>query len=80
MATITLQGDRHSGHSYKVRLFLKQTDTPTVTRPSTRCILAGYLYWLSNSGLEIGDWPDMEAWLRRLSELEHWQHPDELMA
>lgn len=43
------------------------------------CSLAGYLYWLSDSGLEIADWPNVEAWLNRLSELEYWQHPDDLM-
>ncbi|WP_218940291.1 glutathione S-transferase family protein [Denitrobaculum tricleocarpae] len=43
------------------------------------CSLAGYLYWLSDAGLKIADWPAVEAWLTRLSELEHWQHPDDLM-
>lgn len=43
------------------------------------CSLAGYLYWLSDTGLEIADWPQVEAWLTRLSEREHWQHPNELM-
>ena len=43
------------------------------------CSLAGYLYWLNDAGLEIANWPQVEAWLTRLSEREHWQHPNELM-
>lgn len=43
------------------------------------CSLAGYLYWLGDAGLEIANWPAVEAWLTRLSEQEHWQHPDEMM-
>lgn len=43
------------------------------------CSLAGYLYWLADTKLEIKDWPAIEAWLLRLSTLEGWMHPDELV-
>ncbi len=44
------------------------------------CSLAGYLYWLSDAGLDIDNWPKVQAWLQRISELDGWQHPDKLMA
>ncbi len=44
------------------------------------CSLAGYLYWLGDAGLEIANWPAVEAWLTKLSSQEGWQHPDDLMA
>ena len=50
-------------------------DTPTIAD----CAIAGYLYWLDDAGLEIEDWPQVSAWLTRMSQLEGWQHPDELM-
>lgn len=50
--------------------------TPTIAD----CAIAGYLYWLDDAGLEINDWPQISAWLTRMSELEGWQHPDVLMA
>jgi glutathione S-transferase len=43
------------------------------------CALAGYLYWLDDAGLEIVQWPTIEAWLRRLSGLKGWEHPNTLM-
>ncbi len=43
------------------------------------CSLAGYLYWLNDTGLEINDWPNIEKWLYRISHLKGWQHPDDLM-
>jgi glutathione S-transferase len=43
------------------------------------CALAGYLYWLDDAGLEIAQWPTIEAWLQRLSELKGWEHPNTLM-
>ncbi|MBL4647242.1 MAG: glutathione S-transferase [Hyphomicrobiales bacterium] len=43
------------------------------------CSLAGYLYWLSDTGLDINSWPYVAAWLTRLSELDGWQHPDDLL-
>ncbi len=76
MPTIKLCGNRYSGRAYKVRLFLKLTDTPhcyeavDILQPrSERPAISR----------EIADWPEVEAWLTRLSELEHWQHPDEMM-
>lgn len=50
-------------------------DAPTIAD----CAIAGYLYWLEDAGLEIADWPQVSAWLTRMSQLEGWQHPDELM-
>lgn len=50
-------------------------DTPTIAD----CAIAGYLYWLDDAGLEIADWPQVSAWLTRMSQLNGWQHPDALM-
>lgn len=43
------------------------------------CSLAGYLFWLSDAGLEINSWPNIEKWLERISNLKSWVHPDDLM-
>ncbi|MFK5981205.1 MAG: glutathione S-transferase family protein [Rhizobiaceae bacterium] len=50
-------------------------DEPTIAD----CATAGYLYWLDDAGFEIEDWPQISAWLTRMSQLEGWQHPDMLM-
>lgn len=49
--------------------------TPTIAD----CAIAGYLYWLSDTGLDVADWPEVSAWLDRIKQLENWQHPDELL-
>ncbi|MGC0152332.1 glutathione S-transferase family protein [Chromobacterium vaccinii] len=42
--------------------------------------LCGYLWWLSDAGLDIAGWPNVRAWLARIAAQPGWQHPDELMA
>jgi len=50
------------------------------TAPSIAdCSLAGYLYWLGDAGLSVKEWPMVQAWLGRISALDGWAHPDELM-
>ena len=51
-------------------------NSPTVAD----CSLAGYLFWLSDAELAIGDWPEVNAWLKRIKAVEGWQHPDQLLA
>lgn len=48
--------------------------TPT----SADCSLAGYLYWLDETGLKIKDWPFIQRWLERVSHLDGFKHPDQL--
>lgn len=43
------------------------------------CSLAGYLYWLDDTGLSVEQWPAVQVWLDRVSELEGWAYPDDLM-
>jgi glutathione S-transferase len=50
-------------------------DAPTIAD----CSIAGYLYWLSDAALDVREWPEVEAWLERMSLLEGWEHPDILM-
>lgn len=40
------------------------------------CSLAGYLYWLNDTELNISEWSNIETWLARISKLEGWRHPD----
>ncbi|MCD4503150.1 glutathione S-transferase family protein [Chromobacterium piscinae] len=42
--------------------------------------LSGYLWWLSDTGLAIADWPNVQAWLARIAAQPGWQQPDELMS
>lgn len=49
--------------------------TPTIAD----CSIAGYLFWLADTGLDIADWPEVAAWLERIKQLEGWQHPDVLL-
>jgi glutathione S-transferase len=42
--------------------------------------LCAYLWWLPDAGLDIADWPHIQAWLARIAAQPGWQHPDELMA
>jgi glutathione S-transferase len=40
---------------------------------------AGYLYWIREAGLTLDRHPNIERWLRRISRLPNWQHPDRAM-
>ena len=40
---------------------------------------AGYLWWLDDAQLPVGEWPAVEQWLARLSALPRWVHPTTLM-
>ena len=40
------------------------------------CSLAGYLYWLDETGLEIREWSSIQLWLDKVRSLIGWQHPD----
>ena len=39
----------------------------------------GYLYYPEPFGFERADWPHIDAWLTRLSEVPGWKHPYDLM-
>ena len=39
----------------------------------------GYLYYPEPFGFERTDWPHIDAWLTRLSNLDGWKHPYDLM-
>ncbi len=43
------------------------------------CSLAGYLYWLSDTGFGINNWPNIGKWLDRISSLKGWKHPNDLL-
>ena len=43
------------------------------------CACAGYLYYPEPFGFSRADWPNIDAWLSRLSEQPGWQHPYDLM-
>ena len=38
----------------------------------------GYLYWLAEAGLDISNWPNIQDWLNRISQLPGWFHPDQM--
>ena len=40
---------------------------------------AGYLYYPEPFGFDRTDWPNIDAWLTRLSETPGWKHPYDLM-
>lgn len=48
-----------------------------VTNADFSC--CSYLYYDEPFGFERTDWPAIDAWLTRLSELEGWKHPYDLM-
>ena len=50
-------------------------DAPTIAD----CSLAGYLFWLADVDLDIADWPRVKSWLDRISQLDGWKHPDDLI-
>ena len=39
----------------------------------------GYLYYPEPFGFIRNDWPNIDSWLERISNLENWKHPYELM-
>ncbi len=39
----------------------------------------GYLYYPEPFGFDRADWPNIDAWLTRLSETPGWKHPYDLM-
>ncbi len=49
-------------------------DTPSIADIS----ICAYLYWLKDTGLDTGRWPQIKAWLDRISELPGWFHPDDM--
>ena len=48
-----------------------------VTMADISC--CGYLYYPEPYGFDRADWPYIDAWLTRLSELGGWKHPYDLM-
>lgn len=48
-----------------------------ITNADLSC--CGYLYYPEPFGFERADWPNVDAWLTRLSETPGWKHPYDLM-
>lgn len=48
-----------------------------VTNADLSC--CGYLYYPEPFGFDRADWPNIDAWLTRLSALPGWKHPYDLM-
>ena len=48
-----------------------------VTNADLSC--CSYLYYPEPFGFDRNDWPGIDRWLTRISELEGWQHPYDLM-
>jgi glutathione S-transferase len=48
-----------------------------VTNADFSC--SSYLYYEEPFGFERADWPNIDRWLNRLSSLEGWKHPYDLM-
>ena len=48
-----------------------------VTNADLSC--CSYLYYPEPFGFDRSDWPGIDRWLTRISELEGWQHPYDLM-
>ncbi len=48
-----------------------------VTNADLSC--CGYLYYPEPFGFDRSDWPNIDAWLARLSEQPRWKHPYDLM-
>ncbi len=48
-----------------------------VTNADISC--CGYLYYPEPFGFDRADWPNIDAWLTRLSEQPGWKHPYDLM-
>lgn len=43
------------------------------------CACAGYLYYPEPFGFDRAQWPNIDAWLARLSDQPGWKHPYDLM-
>ncbi|GLQ34957.1 glutathione S-transferase [Amylibacter marinus] len=39
----------------------------------------GYLYYPEEFGFKRSDWPHIDRWLKRISQLDGWKHPYDLM-
>ncbi len=48
-----------------------------ITNADLSC--CGYLYYPEPFGFDRADWPNIDAWLTRLSETPSWKHPYDLM-
>ena len=48
-----------------------------ITNADLSC--CGYLYYPEPFGFDRADWPNIDAWLTRLSALPGWKHPYDLM-
>lgn len=48
-----------------------------ITNADLSC--CGYLYYPEPFGFHRADWPNIDAWLTRLSEQPRWKHPYDLM-
>lgn len=40
---------------------------------------SAYLFWLSQAGLSVAEYPHVKRWLSALSALPHWCHPDKAL-
>lgn len=49
-------------------------ETPSIADLS----ICAYLYWLEDTGLDASRWPQIKAWLGRVSDLPGWFHPDDM--
>lgn len=49
----------------------------TLTNADISC--CGYLFYPEPFGFVRADWPNIDAWLTRISETEGWKHPYDLM-
>ena len=71
----------------RLRAALKVLDTHLTQRDWMvgRCVTnadlscCSYLYYPEPFGFDRSDWPGIDRWLTRISELEGWQHPYALM-
>jgi glutathione S-transferase len=50
-------------------------DEPTVADIS----LCGYLFWADQARVDLGEWPDVVAWLARIRALDGWRAPYDLL-
>ena len=49
----------------------------SITMADTSC--CGYLFYEEPFGFTRNDWPNIDAWLTRISQLPGWKHPYDLM-
>jgi len=49
----------------------------TITNADLSC--CGYLFYPEPFGFDRADWPNIDAWLTRISETPGWKHPYDLM-